>query len=184
VLRRLRAALRHLRHTPDRLRHAGRRRRALAAAGASGARTLLHICYGNICRSPYAEYAARQRRPDLAHRSAGAFGPDRPASDTAIAVAAERGVDLRPHCSRLVDAAQVAEAGLVLVMDERQQEVLMRRFGVPEAKVLVLGDFDPNPIETRAIPDPYGNPAEVFRACYARIDRCLDALLAVLPRSS
>lgn len=184
MYRRLRAALRHLRHTPDRLLHASRRRRALEAAAASGAHTLLYLCFGNICRSPYAEYAGRRIRPDLTHRSAGTFGPDRPANEVATDVAASFGVDLRTHRSRLVDAEAVAASGLVLVMDAKQQGEVIKRFGLTERRVLVLGDFDPEPIETRTIPDPYGRSADTFRACYARIDRCLAAVFATLPRKN
>jgi hypothetical protein len=42
--------------------------------------------------------------------------------------------------------------------------------------VLVLGDLDPLPVETRTIRDPVNQPLEVFEETYARIERSICAL--------
>jgi hypothetical protein len=42
--------------------------------------------------------------------------------------------------------------------------------------VLVLGDLDPEPIETRVIRDPVEQPKEVFELSYSRIERCVEEL--------
>ena len=50
-----------LRRLPERVRHRARRRAALARQSVAGRpQRVLILCYGNICRSPYAE--ARLRR--------------------------------------------------------------------------------------------------------------------------
>jgi hypothetical protein len=42
--------------------------------------------------------------------------------------------------------------------------------------VLILGDLDPEPVETRGIVDPYGRDAGVLAASFARIERCTGVL--------
>ena len=42
--------------------------------------------------------------------------------------------------------------------------------------MVLLGDLDPEPITRRTVLDPVEQPAEVFRSCYDRIDRCVGAL--------
>jgi protein-tyrosine-phosphatase len=167
-----------LRHLPDRLLH-GRRRRSAARRVAARGRpaTLLFICHGNICRSPYAEASAR-RRLGAATRveSAGFIGPDRASPAEAVAAASEVGIDLTAHRSRVLTPEMLRAAGLVVVMDAGQRErLLLGRWALAD-RIVVLGDFDPEPIERRAIPDPVEKPVEAFRSCYARIERCVALL--------
>ncbi len=44
--------------------------------------------------------------------------------------------------------------------------------------IVVLGDLDPNGIDQREIPDPWGKPDSEFEATYSRIDRILGAWLS------
>ena len=174
-------ANRWLRHVPDRLAHASRRARATATVVAGPApRQILYICLGNVCRSPYAEAASRR---DAAHwypqtpqwHSAGLIGPDRPAPALALEVAALRGAPLHAHRSKVVTRELVAASDLIVVMEAYQATELAVRFGRRRA-VVVLGDFDPRPIVTRTITDPWNKSREDYVASYGRIDRCLAAL--------
>jgi len=89
-----------VRYLPARLLHRLRRRKVLAQLQARALpRSILLVCHGNLCRSPYA--AARLGKllpPPLAAKvrvdSAGFLGPDRPPPLAAVAVAGARGVDL------------------------------------------------------------------------------------------
>lgn len=176
-LRRVRRVARSARHTPDRLLHQSRRERALALLRRTRPGRLLFVCLGNICRSPYAEHAfAARANGSVQAASAGFIGPNRPMPDTGQRVAELHGADLSGHRSRLFTAELVREADLVVVMDDRQRRALRRRFGTT-LPVLVLGDLDPEPIDTRGIRDPYNQPEHVFEAVFARIDRCLDVLV-------
>jgi protein-tyrosine phosphatase len=183
VTNRLRRLARALRHAPDRVLHPRRRRRALRGFEARGfPRAALFVCLGNVCRSPYAAaaYAAMlpaHVRGRAAVDSAGLIGPGRPAPEEAILVAGRRGHDLSGHRSKLLDAELVRNADLIIVMDARQQREICRRYGLDPSSVLVLGDLDPEPIDTRAIRDPWGQSEAVFDASYARIDRCVAALV-------
>src|SRR5882762_10170494 len=74
--------LMRVRRTPERLLHPFRRRKALEALrGRARPRTLLVVCYGNICRSPMAAALLdRDLRPlGIDVQSAGFIGFNRPA---------------------------------------------------------------------------------------------------------
>ncbi len=183
---RWRDAARLVRALPERLLHRIRRRKALAQLWAKGLPgSILVLCYGNICRSPYAEgmllrMLAAARAPGTRVASAGFIGANRPAPPEAVAVARAHGVDLSQHRSRLLRPQEVAAAELIVVMDAAQQREVCANFGRWRADVVVLGDLDPEPINGRAIRDPVDQPASVYEESYARIDRCLWKLVAAL----
>jgi protein-tyrosine-phosphatase len=177
----VRPLLRELFHAPERLLHPWRRRAAAGRVRRRGIpRTVLFVCHGNICRSPYAAAAARRRLPPATTvLSAGFFGPDRPSPPEAVQVASEHGLDLGSHRARLLEFDHLREVDLVLVMDVRQRRRLLAARPELAERVILLGDLDPEPVTRRAIPDPVEKPAAAFRACYTRIDRCVGALAAL-----
>ena len=147
--------------------------------------SILFICYGNICRSPYAagyfqERFARECEPEVKVASAGLYGPNRPSPKDAVAVAAARGVDLKRHRSRLATGDIVGSADLVIVMDPNQSRDIQRLFGYDASRIVVLGDLDPEPIAARIIIDPVEGPLEAFQECYLRIDHCLNELASAV----
>jgi len=109
-------------------------------------------------------------------QSAGFVQPGRPSPKEAVAAAALFGVELSRHRSRLVTPDIVRRAALIVVMSPDQGRWIRIRFGRRVATIVILGDLDPLPIESRAIPDPFNQSAPVFEECYARIDRCVHAL--------
>src|SRR2546421_2655421 len=179
--------LTRLRRVPDQLLHGARRRAALAAlAGAERApESVLVICNGNIFRSPFAAAVLRRAlelrglgrvRVD----SAGFAGPGRASPADAIAAAARRGVDLASHSSQLVMADLVRAADLIVVMDGLQRRMICERFGRSPRAVLLLGDFDPLGVASRAIEDPVEQGPGVCATVYARIERCVEELAQAL----
>lgn len=140
------------------------------------------VCLGNICRSPYAEFALRRALPGHGFeiRSAGFIGPDRRSPERAQAAAQTLGIDLGPHRSRLITTQMLREHDLVVVMETGQRTQLLTNHRVPDAQILLLGDLDPEPIETRTIPDPYAGSLEDFTRCYERVQRCIEALAGAL----
>jgi len=180
---RIKDALRGAQRLLEQLLHPWRRRRALTQLGSAPQPvTVLMVCHGNICRSPYAAVKARALIPAGAPvrvESAGFIGPHRGAPGDAVAVAAARGVDLRRHRSRLLTSASVGGADLVVVMEPRQRAELHRQYGPTKRPVLLLGDLDTNQPATRAIRDPVEQPRQVFAEVYERIDRCLQELIRV-----
>jgi low molecular weight protein-tyrosine phosphatase len=170
-----------LMRVPDPMLHSRRRRNAEAQLP-DRIREVMVICYGNICRSPYAGYVLQRELADTSCvvRSSGFFGPNRRSPDTALAVSKQRGYDLDPHRSQLVTDESLASADLVVVMESKHLQQLRSEFGIDPRRIIFLGDFDPEPIAMRAIPDPYGRSPEVFDECYARIERCVRELGRVI----
>ena len=177
----LRGLARNARRLPERLLHPRRRRRARRLLRSLGRpRNVLVLCHGNICRSPFvAAVARRLLPPETRVASAGFIGPDRPSPPEAIVAAKERGYDLAPHRSRLVTPALLDAAELIIVLDPMQRLMLRRTRPPLAAPLVLLGDLDPAPIQTRGIPDPVNQPVETFRASYARAERCMVALCKV-----
>jgi protein-tyrosine phosphatase len=174
-----------VRRTPERLLHPLRRRQALVALRRRARpKTLLVMCHGNICRSPMAAALLRRELAPIGIRvqSAGFIGLNRPAPTEAVAAARRHSVDLSTHRSRLVTADLARTADVIVVMDSVQRRLLCERFGRQPADVLVLGDFDPGPVETRTIGDPVDQDQEVFNRVYERINRCVREFVSILRR--
>lgn len=179
----MRDLLRSVRRTPERLLHPLRRRKSLEALSARPCpSTVLVICHGNICRSPMAAaLLARELAPHgITVQSAGFVGFNRPVPPEALAAAVRHGVDLSDHRSRPVTADLVRSADLIVVMDAAQQRLICERFGRRPADILILGDLDPVPVETRTIHDPVNDGREVFDQVYERIARCAYELVTIL----
>jgi protein-tyrosine phosphatase len=148
-------------------------------------RSVLFVCHGNICRSPYAAAAFSNALPretygQLSIGSAGFLGQNRPSPAEAIRVAAHRQLDLSNHKSVLLNRDLVAGADVIVVMEPRQRVALHTYYGTDPRQVFVLGDFDPKPITTRTIQDPIGQPEAGFIESYDRVDRCLSNFRSAL----
>jgi protein-tyrosine-phosphatase len=171
--------LTELRGVPEKVLHPLHRRRAFEALRRRPPpASLLVVCRGNRCRSPFAAlllgpWSSRRRvRVD----SAGFVAPDRPPPAAALVAAARHGVDLSRHRSRLLTADRTRAADLIVVMDPDQQRAICRRFGRAMRDVLVLGDLDPRPSASRAIRDPVNQPLAVFEEVFGWIERCVREL--------
>ncbi len=186
ALRHLRLSVRRIGHAIDRLLHASRRRSTLRRLRDRGAaKEIVFVCNGNIYRSPFAARLLRQVLGDpagLAIRvdSAGLFGPGRPSPPMAHEVAREYGVALGEHQSRLVTTDDLAPGSILIVMEPRQRRRIRALTRGVGARVLVLGDLDPEPIRVREIPDPWDGAEEAVTEAYARIARCVGVMAPVL----
>jgi protein-tyrosine-phosphatase/predicted ATP-grasp superfamily ATP-dependent carboligase len=147
------------------------RRRAERAIGR--ARRILFLCRGNICRSPFAEYALRLSAGEAVEcASAGSFPvAGRRSPEAAIEAAGRLGVDLGPHRSRVLDREMAARADVILIFDRGQESTLEAWHPEAIGKVHYLGALDPEgPLE---IADPYGSDAGDFLASYRRLEQLL-----------
>jgi protein-tyrosine-phosphatase len=174
--------LTRVRRTPDRLLHPRRRRKAFENLRRRTPATVLVVCHGNICRSPFAAAVLGReletRGIDV--QSAGFIGFNRPAPDEAMAAAVRHKVDLTVHRSRLLTPSVVRAADLIVVMDTTQRRRLYERFGRSPRDVVLLGDFDPDPVDSRTIRDPVNEDLDVFSEVYERIARCAHHLATAL----
>lgn len=168
---------------PERLLHGARRRAALSALTRHRSlRSVLVVCNGNIFRSPFAAAAldralVREGWDDVQVESAGLIGPGRSTPPDAVVAAAARGIDLRAHRSQLLTPALVRAADVILVMEPAQRRTVCERFGRSPQDVLLLGDFDPAPVESRAIADPWEQSPDVCDAVFERIEDCVGSFV-------
>ena len=138
---------------------------------------ILFLCYGNICRSPFAEHYLRNRASDAFE--IGSTGihqiENRPSPVDAIAAAKAWNVDLQTHRSTFVESFEDWEASLIFVFDRKNISGLKKcgyLTGIPVFELEVLtGDGK------RDIADPYGHGAEAFQECYARVAVAIDELI-------
>jgi protein-tyrosine-phosphatase len=148
---------------------------------------ILFLCYGNICRSPYAFARWERMRancPWLPPASSAGFHrqPHRLTPPRFQAAAAHRGLDLSLHRSALVTAESLDAAGLVVVMDVANAlavEGLLPR--AIEKTVLLRAVEGSHECE---IADPYGQTLPAGGIAYEQIDRSLIALASCLAGSA
>lgn len=149
--------------------------------------SLVFVCKGNICRSPFAEALFVALLPEWLRggcrvSSAGLWGADRPSPDEALRVASTYGIDLTGHRSRTLSREILEGVDLVVVMSSEQMREVVQRFDCPSRRVLILGDLDPEPIKERTIIDPWSHSEAVFEASYARIHRTMEVLVGGVVR--
>lgn len=152
--------------------------------GAAPMRSILVVCHGNICRSPYLEAVLKRALPDLQVASAGLIGPGRPVPVHGRAVASRAGLDLSPHRSRMLSGEVLSQADMVIVMDARQARYVTNSLRFPADRVWIAGDLDAETRAPRAIADPWDKPIEVFASSYARLDQCAATIVAILSSTS
>ncbi len=139
---------------------------------------ILLVCTGNVCRSPMAMGLLRQRLAEdgLADRvavsSAGIWGLDgEPASGPGVEVLAERGVDISDHRAHTIDAQDIAQADLVLVMEEAHRRSLFYSYPNMLSKVFLLSEMAGEYGDVR---DPYRRPKEEYARCADELTRLID----------
>ncbi|MGE5484612.1 MAG: low molecular weight protein arginine phosphatase [Ignavibacteriales bacterium] len=147
---------------------------------------VLLVCTGNTCRSSMAaallrHLAAGSGITALEVKSAGTATVDgTPASEHAISVMRDRGIDLTGHRSSRLTKELVEWADLILTMTRSQKSLVSTVFGAGP-KVFTLLEYAGGPAEGRPaeISDPYGRPVETYREVARQIE---DALKQVLGR--
>lgn len=144
------------------------------------------MCSGNTCRSPLAEAIANRivadsGRNDIEVSSAGTHAwVGSPASDGAILVGMERGLDLTGHRSRLLTREILEQSDLVLVMSP--SHLARVRELAPKSNVHLVGGFSTGR-ENHVVQDPFGGDLAAYRETADDLEHELAGLLEKIPSS-
>jgi protein-tyrosine phosphatase len=152
-------------------------------------RSVLFVCLGNICRSPFAE-----KRADAVARALGvairfASAGLRPSTDgrcpdDAVSAARRFEVSLIDHSPIALDAALIVEHDLIVVMEATQLSALRAKWPQYRSRFFLLPLFESQSVggldayERLNIPDPFGRGPDAFERCYRRLDGAVRDLIA------
>ncbi len=140
---------------------------------------VLFVCYGNICRSPFAEIVTRKMLNGLEAISAGFYPVDRRTTPVQVQLAAEElGIGMAMHRSQRLDSRMVMWADIIIVMDCDNFGRLCKEFPHAREKVLALGLLS-NPA-TPEIPDPYEMDVAQTRTVLKSIQKGIEGLAALM----
>jgi protein-tyrosine phosphatase len=148
--------------------------------------SLLFVCKGNICRSPFAAHRASLLLRDGAVTGIECLsaGISTTQADWCPAeareVGATFGVSLYRHQPLQLTNTLIRRASVIVVMEAEQMGRLRHLYPEAADRIVLLPLYDGTHTRGYArynIFDPFGQPADAFQRCYARIDLALRSFL-------
>ena len=116
-------------------------------------------------------------KPLVSVRSAGTHGlHGNRAEPFAVMAAAAHGADIGEHRARILDAAMIRSANLVLAMERYHIDKINDLLFFRCKYALLLGTFAEKR-ENPEIEDPYGSPFGAYETCASEIVACLPGLI-------
>lgn len=140
---------------------------------AANSKNVLFVCYGNVCRSPFAEYLLRKYIPSLNKiESAGFFKESgRKPPDEAMSAALKLGIDLSSHRSKEITEDMVNAADIIFVFDYNNYKELTSKYRFAKGRTFFIGSL--LKVEQFFLDDPWGKPDSFFDTVYGNINQAL-----------
>jgi len=141
-------------------------------------KTVLLVCYGNICRSPMAQgflnmiLERNDRGEEVKVLSAGLNAVGGTPTAEAIETMRQEGIEISGLISRQLTKKLIEEAGLILTMEKRYKDDILSRHPEAKGKVFTLKEFAGEK-GNMDIEDPYGKGMEAYKTCAMEIKLCL-----------
>jgi glycine hydroxymethyltransferase len=150
---------------------------------------ILFICTGNVCRSPMADGLLKHMlrgRNDIQVVSAGLGALDgSTATEVAIEVMAESGVDISSHVSQPLNGDLVRQADFIFTMTRQQQDMIQTLYPAAAEKTFLVREFEEaGPTENKDIADPIGQSIEVYRRTRDQIRDALPSLIVFIDQTT
>lgn len=139
--------------------------------------TVLLVCTGNTCRSVMGQGILQELLKEMGEEGsfqvlsagvAASLGGE--ASEEAVLVLEERGIELGRHRSRPVTEDLLSSADLILTMTGSQRDIIQRLYPRAKGKTFSLKEYVK---EAGDIEDPIGMPVAVYRRTAKQLERLL-----------
>ncbi len=138
---------------------------------------ILLVCTGNTCRSSMAEGIFNQilaeNDDDVHVTSAGiSVYVSTPASEEAIRITEDMGIDISHHMSTQISEQMVHDADLILVMTLSHKNILIDIFPDYSEKIYTLLEYAYGSDDD--IADPFGMDYDAYRECAVEIKGAIE----------
>ncbi len=153
---------------------------------------ILIVCTANICRSPMGEVilkdlvAANHLRDQIEVSSAGLLGIEgEKASDLAITIAREQGLNLESHRSQGITPQLVNNSDLILCMTSDHKTDLQSLFPSYQEKIHTLKEYlVKDEITKNYIDDPIGLSLNFYRRIFLEIQTEMERIFPELEKAA
>lgn len=139
---------------------------------------ILVLCYGNICRSPSAEYMLRAKLPERFVVDSAGIGAlvDHGADDNVIALMNKYDIDVSSHKAKQVTRTMLSQFDLVLVMEQSHIESVTKIAPEARGKTKLLGCW----LGNKEVPDPYKKSYEIYELADSTIAQAVESWMPYL----
>lgn len=148
---------------------------------------VVFVCWGNICRSPMAERVAEKWLADMGvdgvEMSSAATSTEElgePIDPRAVRTLHAAGYRTDGHRAHQITADEIAEADLVVAMEQIHVDKMRAMTGHDNANVVLLSKFDPEAQPGDGVPDPWYGGQSGFDDTLAAIERAMPMLIESL----